>query len=92
MDGSSLPESRADRAQETFRLFALYDAEGPELEDRRIIDTIDEVSFIAGKMRVLGSPAAASVRAVRLPITSSLVDIATRCLLYVQRGALLTDD
>lgn len=47
----NLPESWADMAQETLRLFALYGPGGSEFEDRRIIDMLDEVPPITGKMQ-----------------------------------------
>ena len=45
----NLPETWADMAQETLRLFALYGPGGSE--DRRIIDMLDEVPPITGKMQ-----------------------------------------
>lgn len=47
----NLPESWADTAQETVQLFALYGPEGSEFEDRRIIDMMDEVPPITGKIQ-----------------------------------------
>ena len=38
-------------AQETLRLVALYGPEGSEFEDRRIIEMLDEVPPITGKMQ-----------------------------------------
>lgn len=47
----NLPESWADMAQESLQLFALYGPEGSEFEDRRIIDMMDEVPPITGKIQ-----------------------------------------
>jgi hypothetical protein len=38
-------------AQETLQLFALYGPGGSEFEDRRIIDMMDEIPPITGKMQ-----------------------------------------
>lgn len=47
----NLPESWADMAQETLQLFALYGPEGSEFEDRIIIDMLDEIPPITGKIQ-----------------------------------------
>jgi len=47
----NLPESWADKAQETLQLYALYGSEGSEFEDRIIIDMLDEVPPITGKIQ-----------------------------------------
>ena len=47
----NLPELWADTAQETLQLFALYGPGGSEFEDRRIIDMMDEVPLITGKIQ-----------------------------------------
>ena len=46
-----LPESWAATAQETLKLFALYGPGGSEFEDRRIIDMMDEIPPITGKIQ-----------------------------------------
>jgi len=47
----NLPESWADTAQETLELLKLYGPEGTEFEDRRIIDMMDEIPPITGKIQ-----------------------------------------
>jgi hypothetical protein len=47
----NLPESWAVTAQETLRLFALYGPGGTEFEDRRIIDMMDEIPPVTGKIQ-----------------------------------------
>lgn len=47
----NLPESWADMARETLKLFALYGPGGTEFEDRRIIDMMDEIPPVTGKMQ-----------------------------------------
>lgn len=47
----NLPESWADTAQETLQLFALYGPGGTEFEDRRIIDMMDEIPPVTGKIQ-----------------------------------------
>jgi len=47
----NLPESWADTAQETLQLFTFYGPGGSEFEDRRIIDMMDEIPPITGKIQ-----------------------------------------
>ena len=47
----NLPELWADTAQETLRLLVLYGPDGSEFEDRIIIDMMDEIPPITGKIQ-----------------------------------------
>lgn len=47
----NLPESWADTAQETLRLFSRYGPEGSEFEDGIILDMMDEIPPVTGKIQ-----------------------------------------
>lgn len=47
----NLPETWADMAQEALQLFALYGPGGTEFEDPRIMEMMDEIPPVTGKIQ-----------------------------------------